>query len=456
MANPVVRKIGFASLEAIVGLFLLAGVSASVFSLVFLNQSLALRSELHMQAVILAQAELEAAKAEIENEFNAVINKTIIKEVFRVNVSAQYINNWSRKVVSQVFWPQGVTEMFFVYIHKDAFREGDACGLSLKGNWTSPTVLPGQIFLGTGEKATGIDVKGKFAYITADSSTLQSADFFVVDISVPENPHMVASINTGPGLGGVKVVGDLAYVVNLSTVSQLQIINISNPSEPFLVYSYVTGSAASGRSLYYSNLRIYLGTEISQSREFYIIDVTDPSAPRAEGSFELGTTANSIKVSGNYAYVATPSVKQVWVLNVSDPANIVEVSNFSPNGSGILHGNALYLAGDKLYFGRTGLVAGAYEQLYFFNNLNFMPLLSDFSQDINTSVNGIFERSGWIFLATNEQDKEFQVWAKNGLVLNFKTALDLHSKAVDFDCEDEKFFVVLEGGNALTVIKPGS
>ncbi len=454
MAKLFKLKKGFATLEAIVALGLLAGVSASVFSLVFLNQTIALHLELKQQGLFIAESELKEAELKVKNDFNTDIDKSYSINNFQIKVTGEYVSNWVRDLKAEVTFAGGEADSRFLAISEDAYVEGDDCALSFKSSWENASVFPGNLNLSSNVKATGLDVKGKYIYITADSATQSAPDFFVVDVSVPESPHLVASLNTGPGLGAVKVVSGLAYVTNLSSVSQLQIINVSNPASPFLVYSYVTGSGQPGRSLFYSNKKIYLGTDVSAGKEFYILDVSDPHAPQLLGLYEIGTSVNRIRVFRSKAFVVSPSEKQIRALNVTNPSEIIEVAAFLPTGTGILHGTSIYQKGNRIYFGRDGLTGGTYSQIYSLEFRDENSFAEDFSADINTSVDDIFERDGLVFLATNDSLKEFQIWQEDGTILHFKTALNLASRAVSLDCSGENFFVATEDSSGFVVIKP--
>jgi len=73
------------------------------------------------------------------------------------------------------------------------------------------------------------------------------------------------------------------------------------------------------------------------STRLQIIDVTNPAAPVALGSYFLGSgaTANAVSVNGNYAYVATSDVAtEVEILNISNPSSPTLVSTINlPGGS---------------------------------------------------------------------------------------------------------------------------
>ena len=65
------------------------------------------------------------------------------------------------------------------------------------------------------------------------------------------------------------------------------------------------------------------------TRDFYVIDVSNPSNPSVLGSMTISTDVWDFEVSGSYAYIAG-DFPGVFVLDVSDPANPCEVGNCEP------------------------------------------------------------------------------------------------------------------------------
>jgi hypothetical protein len=63
-----------------------------------------------------------------------------------------------------------------------------------------------------------------------------------------------------------------------------------------------------------------------------VLDITDPSAPTLEGSFDTSGQAYGVTVAGNYAFVADGS-DGLQVIDISDPASPFLVGNFDTEGS---------------------------------------------------------------------------------------------------------------------------
>ncbi len=453
---------GFSTIELVMASAIMAVCLSAVLALIWYERAMALSAEMSQRAMYLAQNYMEKARADLKTDFYSNVNQTSTSENYSVAVSQKYLTNFIKEINVNVSWvsalsPQSSYELKAEVYDLANMAEADTCNTFLVGDWQHPQLLPGSIDLGAGIKATGIDVKNNLAYISADSSTQSKADFFIVDVSNTSHPQILSSISTGPGLGAVKVFGNYAYVANFSEVSQLQIINISDPLHPFLAYSFNTGSSSKGVSLNYSRHKIYLGTEISVFWEFYIIDVLNPLSPVTLGSFETGTKINAIAVFNNLAYLATPNQQQVRVLNVSDPSHITQLGSFSSSGYLVQNGKSLFLKGDRLFFGKNGLNNTANHKLFYLNVSNFSgdPIKID-SQNIGSTPNALFERSGYLFLATNDLLKEFQVWQvlDTGAMSNLAT-VDLPAEAAALDCEGEVLFLAQASQDGLKIISPG-
>ena len=78
--------------------------------------------------------------------------------------------------------------------------------------------------------AEGVQVSGNYAYVADGSAGLQ-----VIDITDPTNPTVVGSADTSSYANGVHVSGNYAYVAD--TTSGLQVVDITDPTNPAVVGS---------------------------------------------------------------------------------------------------------------------------------------------------------------------------------------------------------------------------
>jgi hypothetical protein len=142
----------------------------------------------------------------------------------------------------------------------------------------------------TQDRALLLAVVDSIAYVTDDDSGLQ-----IIDVSNPTNPSLLGSLDTSGDALGVAVAGSIAYV---ATGGVLELIDVSNPATPSLLssvdctyYTYtvtVVGSIA------------YVG---DWAPRLLIIDVSNPTNPFIRGSYSTPGGANGIAIVNSIAYV---------------------------------------------------------------------------------------------------------------------------------------------------------
>jgi hypothetical protein len=153
--------------------------------------------------------------------------------------------------------------------------------------------------------AWDVAVAGNIAYVVYDVSGLQ-----VIDVSNPTDPTPIGSVYTPEESRGVAVVGNTVYVANYSG---LHIIDVINPSNPQIV-GYVA-------SAYKPNDVAVVGDKAYITSGLYgleIIDVSNPANAKTIGSVETPAGASHLVVIEGIAYVTVAEVG-LQVIDVSDP-----------------------------------------------------------------------------------------------------------------------------------------
>jgi hypothetical protein len=146
----------------------------------------------------------------------------------------------------------------------------------------------------------------------------------IIDVSDPSNPIFAGSYLTLYAAQCVFVSGSYAYVGDwVLYVSSLQIIDVSDPSNPTYAGSYDT--QASAADVFVSGGYAYVSEILTYSDDFEIIDVSDPSNPTFAGSYSTGH-AKGVFVAGDFTYVA--SWNSLMILQFNPPA-VIEV-NLTP------------------------------------------------------------------------------------------------------------------------------
>ncbi len=146
----------------------------------------------------------------------------------------------------------------------------------------------------------------------------------MIDVSVPTQPRLVATLATPGDARGLVVAGGRAYIAN--GADGLRIVDVSNPAAPILLGSY-TENGAVARSVDVQNSIAVLGATAGVR----VIDVSNAGAPQLLGSIAT-TDPRSIRLRGTVAYVAdyTGSLRLIDIAVPSAPRIVAS----TPSASG--------------------------------------------------------------------------------------------------------------------------
>ncbi|MEJ5307443.1 MAG: T9SS type A sorting domain-containing protein [candidate division WOR-3 bacterium] len=142
----------------------------------------------------------------------------------------------------------------------------------------------------------------------------------IVDVSNPSNPVKVSEYILPYGdITSVSVLGNYAYVVSNG---DLKIIDVTNPSNPFEVSNY----DSIGYYIYISgNYAFVAGGNLLR-----VLDIIDPLNPVKIGYCEVTENIKDVYISENYAYLITTS--SLKVIDVTSPSNPFELGYCSIDG----------------------------------------------------------------------------------------------------------------------------
>lgn len=423
------------TLEALIALGVTALTLAAIVLVVFGNQSLVLDSAENVLAQGLAVAELERARALAQSDWDALRTSARSESGIALSLEVLDVDDFAKQVASVARYEQGGVE-HAVTLTTDVVdlvhaREQSLCRDESGSDWAHP-VVSDVLDLGTPGVPTGLAVHDGIAYITVDGDGT-APDFYVVDVH--DHPQILWYFDTGPGLMGVRVVGDYAYVANTSVTGQLQIINLR--TKTYQNYRLPGATSGGANALYTYHDQVYLGTPKSTNAELHIIDVAAPTAPREIGTWEFGHAVNALCVSNGVAYVATPDAEELKLLDVREPSAPRLIGGYdAAGGSG--NGKSLVRKGTRLYLGRT---VGS-DELY---SLDVQDIYGGAVArgNVDTSVNGIVTMGEYLFLATSDAARELQVWrqAEDPAVLERVGSADLISKASGVACAPETIYL---------------
>ncbi|MBF0245035.1 MAG: hypothetical protein HQL31_07155, partial [Planctomycetes bacterium] len=132
-----------------------------------------------------------------------------------------------------------------------------------------------------------------------------------IDISTPTTPDLKGTYSV-PYVQGVAISGQYAYIVG--DQFGLQIIDISDPTQPSMVGAYET-AGDDAFSVTINGNYAYVG---DGGDGLQIIDITDPAHPTLAGSYDTSGFSYGVAINGNYAYVADDTAG-LQVIDISAP-----------------------------------------------------------------------------------------------------------------------------------------
>jgi hypothetical protein len=234
--------------------------------------------------------------------------------------------------------------------------------------------------------AIGLYVSGNYAYVAGGSSNV----VYIVNISNPTSPFIVSTITDATRLAtprSIYVSGRYAYVGGQNAASGLTILDISSTTAPTIVGFTSSTKIGSVWSVYVSGKYAYLG---GSSQYFNVIDISSSTAPTTTGSYYLPYSVTGVFLSGKYAYVGTPSRLYAMDIGGAD-ISAATIGNIAANDLTIWEnadiGNNLYVR-NGLNIGAGAMFQGAVTIAS--SSSSTLPLLTVYGgslavKDINTS-----------------------------------------------------------------------
>lgn len=217
----------------------------------------------------------------------------------------------------------------------------------VSSQWTSSSTniyyTTGNVGIGTTTPGYGLTVAGT-TYL-ANSVTANGG--IVVNGSIRQSatstdPKLVGTLGFASHLNDVVMYGNYAYAAHHS--NDLQVIDISNPASPTLLYSQNAGSHF-GLDLDISSNGNYV--YMASGLGVFIFNVTTPASP-TQTAFISASFATNVKVVGNYMYIMTSdAANDLLIYNISTPASPTLVGSLSiaatNGGSVFIKGNYAYI-----------------------------------------------------------------------------------------------------------------
>src|SRR3989344_824140 len=363
---------GFSTIELLIAFSILTLSLTAVILMVFGNQTFALDSEFDNHAIYKAGTDIEEAYGMARSNFLMLVNAASVDaEGYSHTREVTDLTPCVKHVTAEVGWTAEFNRLQNVMLGTiftsttTAAALGMDCDTTPPSEWENPSSATTAEIGGQG--ATDIDANNDFLYITSDPSAPGKKDFFIYEfdsstVTLTER----GNLDTSDGLNALDMQSGYAYVANNDTESQLMVIDIGDSLDPEVGAPTTLPETTTGvpRSIFYYDEYVYLGTQYqpcppsctpAQNNEFHIYDVSDPTDPEWRGSYNVNHNINDIVIRDGYAYLATSDNDgEIHIYDVSDPTSISFVASFNANrtGTDTEDATALFLLGNRLYFGR--------------------------------------------------------------------------------------------------------
>ncbi|WOE72645.1 DUF5011 domain-containing protein [Hydrogenimonas thermophila] len=160
---------------------------------------------------------------------------------------------------------------------------------------------------------------GTKAYIADDNGGLQ-----IVDVSDPTNPIIIGNVDTPSYASGVALSSDGTKAYIADGLSGLQIVDVSDSANSTIIGNIDLAGYASAVALSYDGTKAYVANVINGLQ---IVDVSDPANPiiigniDTEHALEIALSSDDTK-----AYVADGN-GGLQIVDVSDPTNPTIIGN---------------------------------------------------------------------------------------------------------------------------------
>ena len=423
---------------------------ASVVIVIGSIQSILIDVQNGFEAQLLAREEISLAHLTV---FDDVASFQKTDGFFTINFSVSHRNDFSMNIFVDVSWLEGLFQKHRILT--DQLVDWRHASGSINCDWLDNAkgdlllINFGTLNADVGNLITDVAALGDFIYVSADSSTSSLPDLYVIDVHDIQNPSIVGHLNTGPGIASIAVSGHYVFAANAGSY-QMQIIDITDPINPILISqaklsgAIVSGSGGFGKSVHFFDNKMYIGLIKNAGPEFFVIDVSNSQLPITIGSYEIGSTVNDIDVQGNFAIVVTPGQMSVLLLDVSNPAMILETSRTSFVGWQTQGAQSVEMLGSSITVGRTlGGFYSPYSELMLLNRNDISSAVNNLK--INASVENILGFNNYLYITASDANTAFQILRNDALGSPVVVeTFTLSSRGVALTCNSKAMYAVTQ------------
>jgi hypothetical protein len=479
--NKIIYRAGNSTLEILIAFAVLTLCMTAVIMVIFGNQSVSVDTETNNEGLSKAIKTLEDARANSRRDFLSVVSfATTSTSTIAYNQKLEVldISECKKQATSTVTWflsptrQQKIELTTFFSSTSTVLSLGGDCVVDLpQGNWQNFASQSG----GDGSvNGTDIDVQNSIVYVTANSTSGVKPDLLVYSFN-PISKVITdrGTLDLSSGFNSIDVAGKYAYVANNESEGHLQVIDISNIDNipPPVASSTLPGmSSGIGRSIYYFNNRVYIGTQYlpcpsctpEKNNELHIYDVSSSTNPQWRDSINVDRNVNAIVVRNGLAYVATGSGST----GVHNPLKIYDVNQLSPkykmqiastSATGDEAGLSIALLGNRLYLGLERTTSGRpnffiYDVSSSTNPTNCLTCSRSFPGE---DITGISVVGNFAFLSSDNNLEVLNISNPASIVVVKSIPLAKSAPAIDFENNFVFIPYIKQGPATMSIFYPG-
>lgn len=431
---------GVALVEVMVALGIFSIVFSSMWALVFQVDRSALSSQIFLD--------------ELRGDGEMVERAALLSFTSDALPSTQY-----PYVAPCLMKKEATSTEFFIADVLEVWRRGGDCGgymnwfenprLSLWQNNDSLNGVAG---------ATGVDVLKQYVVVSLMGDDITAPDLAMGRID-GDRVRNVRTLDTGvAGINAIDAAGGFIFAAQRDSARQVSVTALTSRGLEMVASTTLPGVAGQypeGWSVFYYNERLYVGTKRTAGHEFHIFDVSQPQNPVWLGSKEINHNVNAIVVKENRAFLATSgNVRDLIVLDVSDPASIVKIAELDVTGGE--DGKSVAVMGSVLYLGRLKSVRGNPDFVVInIDDVSAGSLRAVGSYTVGADVNSIRIAHHHAFLATAKNGGEIVVLnTSSSTNITLEQVVSLGQKVTGIDYQDSVFGVSVFGSESFSVLFP--
>lgn len=257
---------------------------------------------------------------------------------FTRSVTIAEPNDTTREVTVSVAWTnaagrtetRSATTLFTEWRDEIIGSSSNCYGETATGDWSNPRVI-GSKDIGAGNQGTDLVVDYPYVYISGVAASSSKPDLFVFDVSVPASPVLIDQLDIGQdGINSIAKGDGYLVAASANNSREFMVLDITDPTNVSLIgYTNLSGDTDALTVTTFGSTA-YLGRDDGGTPEIYAYDLAVPGTPSLLATFESPSEINDFTRSDNYVFAATSAESQdVIVIDATDPIHPTKATTYN-------------------------------------------------------------------------------------------------------------------------------